>query len=197
MRRLRAAGLTALAGAAVATAGVGHAGAQQGSGEGQGPAKPRILSITVKQLSSRTIDVAVRARDRDGTVTDIDIDFGDRRGVNATNFCQAFADGKPGPHTGETITFRRIRHTYARTNRRYKLRVKSAVAELPRTDPRARGTGRHQVLPAQEEPFATTALHRLKTKAKLRAGIRLSGRYPALLLPRLRPAAHRRHLPDR
>jgi len=136
MRHLQAATLTALAGAVVAIAGVGHAGAQQGSVDGQGPAKPRILSITIKQLSSRTIDVAVRARDRDGTVTDVNINFGDRRGVVAGNFCQAFTDGKPGPHTGETITFRRLRHTYARTNRTYKLRVKALSQNCPeRTQP--------------------------------------------------------------
>jgi hypothetical protein len=58
----------------------------------------------------------------------VNINWGDRTGTFANNFCRAFSDDRPGPHKGETITFRRIRHRYTRPGR-YRLGV-SAKSEV-------------------------------------------------------------------
>jgi hypothetical protein len=90
--------------------------------------RPEVTYLRIRYLAERRVEVSVRARDPDATVTEVDIDWGDRRGTFATNACVAFADGKEGPHTGSTISFRRIRHRYAKRGN-YRMRV-SAVSHL-------------------------------------------------------------------
>jgi hypothetical protein len=89
---------------------------------------PHVTYVRVRYLEDRRVELSVRARDPDATVTEVDIDWGDRRGTFATNACIAFVDGEEGPHTGKTISFRRIRHRYAKRGP-YKLRV-NAVSHL-------------------------------------------------------------------
>ena len=103
------------------------AGGDEPAAESASP-PPEVTYVRVRHLGNRRVEVSVRARDPNATVTEVDVDWGDRRGTFATNACVAFTDGEEGPHTGKTISFRRIRHRYAKPGR-YRMRV-NAVSHL-------------------------------------------------------------------
>jgi hypothetical protein len=81
-------------------------------------------------MGDRRVELSVRARDPDATVTGIEITWGDRYGAVADNGCAAFSDGEEGPHTGKTISFRRLRHRYAKAGT-YRLRVAAVSHKCP------------------------------------------------------------------
>jgi hypothetical protein len=89
-----------------------------------------VTYVRARPAGNRRITVGVRARDSDATVTEIEIDWGDGRGVVATNACQAFSDGTDGPHTGKTISFRRIPHRYPRRGK-FTLKVTAVSHQCP------------------------------------------------------------------
>jgi hypothetical protein len=106
-----------MAGAAALALALGVAGPPAGGDEPSAePASPasQVTYVRVRKKEDRRVVVGVRARDPDATVTEIDISWGDGRGTFYLNRCSAFTDGEEGPHTGKTISFRRLTHRYPR-----------------------------------------------------------------------------------
>lgn len=94
---------------------------------------------------SRKVLLSVSARDPDASVVEVRIDWADGRGVFAGTSCALLEETRPGAHSGRTITFRRIPHTFPKLGR-YRIAVRALSQPCPKTGEPQVGPVAHKTL---------------------------------------------------